>query len=135
MAQFQFEVKAKENSVSRGVPLQTGIILSKGEVLTISVSPDDTWSAGADNRTSNANGLGNPLGGDYGLFTKNGFSFLFGSLVGSLDDGKTFFPVGTRLELTILSPGRLSLFYWDSNNQDNSGSVTATVAIYKGPVF
>ncbi len=135
MTQFQFEVKAKENSVSGGVPLQTGISLSKGELLTISVSPDDTWSAGADNRTSNANGLGNPLGGDFGLFTKNGFSFLFGSLVGSLDDGKTFFPVGTRLELTILSPGRLSLFYWDSNNQDNSGSVTATVALYKGPVF
>jgi len=69
------------------------------------------------------------------LFTKNGFSFLYGSLVGSLDDGKTFFPVGTRLEMTILGSGQLSLFYWDSNNQDNSGSVTATVVVYKGPVY
>jgi hypothetical protein len=135
MAQFQFEVKAKENSVSGGVPLQTGISLSKGELLTVSVSPDDQWGAGVHSRTSNANGLNNPFGGDFGLFTKHGFSFLFGSLVGSLDDGKTFFPVGTKLELTILAPGRLSFFYWDSNNEDNSGSVTATVAVYKGPVL
>ena len=135
MAQFQFVVYAKENSVSGGVPLFTGIKLSKGELLTISVSPDDTWSAGSENRTSNANGLGNPLGGDFGVFTRNGFTFLYGCLVGSIDDGKTFFPVGTRLEMTILAPGHLSLFYWDTNNHDNSGSVTATVAVYKGHVF
>ena len=131
----QFIVKAKENSVSGGVPLVTGISVKPGELLTISVSPDDTWSAGADNRTSNANGLGNPLGGNFGLFTKNGSSFLYGSLVGSLDEGKTFFPVGTRLEMTILGPGRLTLFYWDINNQDNSGDVTATVTLYTGPVL
>lgn len=132
----QFEVKAKENSLSGGVPLQTGITVSIGDLLTINVSPNDTWSAGDDNNlTSNANGLGNPLGGDFPLITKNGFSFLNGSLVGSLDDGKTFFPVGTRLELTILVPGQLSLFYWDQNNHDNSGSVTATVVLYKGSVL
>lgn len=135
MATFNFTVKAKENSVSGGAPLNTGISLSKGQILTVSVSPDDTWSAGVGNRTSNANGLSNPLGDDFGMHTKNGFSFLFGSLVGSLDDGKTFFPIGTRLEMTILSTGRLSMFYWDSNNADNSGSVTATVALYKGPVM
>jgi hypothetical protein len=131
---YQFIVKAKENSVSGGVPLVTGISVKPGQLLTISCSPDDTWSAGADNRTSNANGLGNPLGGNFGLFNKNGFNYLFGSLVGSLDEGKTFFPVGTRLEMTILGPGRLTLFYWDSNNQDNSGEVTATVALYTGPL-
>jgi hypothetical protein len=59
---------------------------------------------------------------------------LYGSLVGSLDGGKTFFPVGTRLEMTILAAGRLSLYYWDTNNQDNSGSVTATVVLYNGPL-
>jgi hypothetical protein len=136
MAQSQFEVKAKENSVSGGVPMVTGITLSKGEILTVSVPADDTWSAGAANRESNANGLSNPLGGDFGFFTHNGFSFLYGSLVGSLDDGKTFFPIGTRLEMTILSPtGRLLLYYWDVNKDDNSGSVTATVARYKGPTM
>lgn len=136
MAQFQFEVKAKENSVSGGVPLVTGISVSKGEILTISVPADDKWSAGAANRESNANGLSNPFGGDFGFFTHNGFSFLYGSLVGSLDGGKTFFAIGTRLEMTILCPpGRLTLYYWDVNKDDNTGSVTATVARYKGPTI
>ena len=132
----QFEVKAKENSVSGGTPLVTGITVSKGELLTINVSPDDKWSAGAADRESNANGLSNPFGGDFGFFTHNGFSFLYGSLVGSLDGGKTFFAVGTRLEMSILCPpGRLTLYYWDVNKDDNSGSVTATVAMYKGPTI
>ena len=129
----QFVIKAKENSVSGGVPLDTGIDVKPGKLLTISVPSDQTWSAGAANRTSNANGLGNPLGGNFGTFTHNGFVYLFGCLVGSIDGGKTFFPVGTRLEMTILGSGRLVLFYWDVNNQDNSGSVTATVELYDGP--
>jgi hypothetical protein len=37
------------------------------------------------------------------------------------------------MEMSILGPGgELQMFYWDENNQDNSGSVTATVAVYKG---
>jgi hypothetical protein len=133
---FQFEVKAKENSVSGGAPMVTGVSVTKGELLTISVSPDDKWSAGAANRESNANGLGNPFGGDFGVFTQGPFSFLYGSLVGSLDGGKTFFAVGTRMEMSIIIPaGRLTLYYWDINKDDNSGSVTATVAVYKGPVI
>ncbi|MGZ8842185.1 MAG: hypothetical protein ACXW18_00890 [Pyrinomonadaceae bacterium] len=130
-----FVVKAKENSVSGGTGLVTGITVSKGQLLTISVAPDDKWSAGAADRESNANGLSNPFGGDYGVFTKNNFSFFYGSLVGSLDSGKTFFAVGTRLEMSILFPtGRLLLYYWDSNNVDNTGSITATVACYNGPI-
>ena len=130
-----FEVKAKENSVSGGTPLVTGITVTKGELLTINVSPDDKWSAGAGDRESNANGLSNPFGGNFGLSTHNGFSFFYGSLVGSIDNGKTFFAVGTRMEMSILIPeGRLTLYYWDVNNGDNSGSVIATVAVYRGPI-
>jgi hypothetical protein len=135
MAQYQFVVDANTNSVSGGVPSNTGIKLSKGQILTVSVPADDTWSAGTGPRTSNANGLGNPLGNDFGFFTHNGFSFLYGSLIGSLDGGKTFFAVGTRLEMTILcSPGVLFLYYWDINKADNKGSITATVAVYNGPI-
>lgn len=131
----QFAVDAKVNSVSGGVPKATGITLSKGHILTVSVPADQTWSAGTGPRTSNANGLGNPLGSDFGFFTHNNFSFLYGSLVGSLDGGKTFFAVGTRLEMTIFCPkGELLLYYWDVNKDDNSGSVTATVAVYAGPI-
>jgi hypothetical protein len=91
--------------------------------------------SGPGNRTSNANGLGNPFGGAVGTLTINGFSFLYGSLIGSLDGGQTFFPVGTRLEMTILGPGRLSLYYWDLNNADNFGDVAVTVVLYKGPAY
>jgi hypothetical protein len=133
MSQHQFVINAKNNSVSGGAPVNTGIALTPGNVLTITVPPDQTWSAGAGNRTSNANGLSNPQGGNFGTFSHNGFSYLYGSLVGSVDGGKTFFPVGTRLEMTVLGPGNLSLYYWDINNADNSGQVTATVALYAGP--
>ena len=133
MATAQFVIKAKENSVVGGAPLDTGIDLKPGKFLTISVAPDQTWSAGAGQRTSNANGLSNPLGANFGTFAHNGFSYLFGSLIGTVDGGKTFFPVGTQLEMTVLGPGRLALCYWDSINADNSGSVTANVALYDGP--
>lgn len=130
---YQFVVKAKDHSVSGGAPMLTNIAVNPGQLLTISASPDDTWSAGAGNRTSNANGLGNPQGGNFGTFTKGDFTFLYGSLVGSLDGGKTYFSVGTRLEMTVLAPGKLSLYYWDVNNADNTGDVTATVDVYSGP--
>ena len=130
----EFVVKANQNSISGGVPMNTTVAVNPGQLLTISASPDDTWSAGAANRTSNANGLGNPLGGNFGTFAKGDFVFLYGSLVGSLDGGKTYFAVGTRLEMTILAPGKLSLYYWDVNKQDNTGEVTAIVAVYSGPL-
>lgn len=133
MATAQFTIKAKDHSVVGGVLLNTGIALQPGKLLTISVPPDQTWSAGAGQRTSNANGLSNPLGANFGTFTHNNNSYLFGSLIGTTDGGKTFFPVGTQLEMTILGPGQLSLCYWDSINGDNTGSVTATVAVYDGP--
>ena len=130
-----FIVKAKENSVSGGSALVTGITVTKGQLLTIGVAPDDKWSAGAADRESNANGLSNPFGGNYGVFTKGDFSFFYGALVGSLDNGKTFFAVGTRMEMSILIPsGRLLLYYWDVNNGDNTGEITATVAVYNGPI-
>ena len=35
--------------------------------------------------------------------------------------------------MTILCPGSLSLYFWDSNNNDNLRSIHATVAVYAGP--
>jgi hypothetical protein len=128
-----FVVDAKNNSLSGGTPLNTGIVVGPGHLLTVSVPSDDTWSAGAGPRTSNANGLGNPLGNNFGTHPKGPFKFLFGSLVGTLDGGNTYFSVGTRLEMSIQVRGTLELVYWDVNNGDNTGSITATVEVYKGP--
>lgn len=133
LAAASYEVKALDNSLSGGTPLNTGIAVSPGQLLTISVSPEDTWKAGEVGRTSNANGLGNPLGDDFGVFEDGDFGFLYGSLIGTLDGGKTYFPVGTKLDMTVLNSGELSLLYWDSNTEGNSDSVTAVVQVYEGP--
>ena len=133
MAGTVFTVKAKQHSVSGGSGLDTNLYVEPGQLLVITVDPRDTWSAGAADRTSNANGLGNPLGGDYGLFTRGSNSFLYGALVGSFDGGSTYFGVGTNLMMTILTTGTLTLHYWDSNNNDNSGQIKVMVAIYDGP--
>jgi hypothetical protein len=128
-----FAIDAKNNSLTGGTPLSTGITVGPGDLLTVSVPSDDTWSAGAANRTSNANGLGNPLGGSFGTFAKGPFQFLYGSLVGTIDGGNTYFAVGTRLEMSIQVKGKLELVYWDMNNADNSGCIHATIEVYKGP--
>src|SRR5688572_25466329 len=86
-----FTVKAMENCVSGGIGLNTGINVQPGQLIVISVDPRDIWSAGGGDKMSNANGLGNPLGGKYGLYTRGSQSFLYGALVGSIDNGATYF--------------------------------------------
>jgi hypothetical protein len=109
--------------------METGLEVTKGQYLLITVDEEDTWSAGGGPRTSNADGLGNPLGHNFGNFNKAGGSFLYGSLVASLDGGKTFFLVGTKWFGTASNDGVLSFYYWDSNQGDNGGSVIANVQI------
>lgn len=124
-----FQVRARDNSVSGGVGLNTGIGVQPGQRLRISANANDTWRLGGGNRVCNANGLGNPLGGNFGFHTRGPQSFLFGALVGSLDGGRTFFGVGTQLVMTILTSGTLTLYCWDSNNADNAESIQVNVTI------
>jgi hypothetical protein len=46
-----------------------------------------------------------------------------------IDDGKTFFFIGTKLEKTVPSEGTLFLYYWGPSHSDNSGSVIANVQL------
>lgn len=126
------QVDARQNSVSGGNGLNTGVVVNKGQLLTITVDRRDFWFAAANDptRRSNADGLGNPFGNNFGNFTLGDFSFLFGTLVGSLDNGQTFFQVGTRLEIIVQKSGTLRLYYWDSNSADNSGAVRALIQTY-----
>lgn len=132
-----FSVEANAHSVSApgGAGLNTGIVVGPGKLLVISANKQDTWSLGATAaRTGNANGLSFAI---FGNFTKplTNFSFLFGTLVGSLDNGLTFFPIGTRMEQTIVKGGggTLRLYCWDANNADNTGTIAAHVEVYTGP--
>ena len=128
-----FDVKAKDNSITGGVPLDTTLKVRPGDLLVITASPDDTWSLGEGDRVCNANGLSNPMGGSYGFYSNGTTSFLFGSLVGTFDEGKTYFGIGTYLAMTVLTKGILKFACWDGFSGDNSGSVNVTVQMYTGP--
>ncbi len=122
--------------------------LTAGETFEITASPLDLWSAGADLRMSNANGLTGPIfavagddsgqtpgtqiGQDFGLYSAAGSSFAFGELVGSIDGGP-YFAVGTQYTGTTAAGGTLSLIYWDSFYGDNFGSIAATVSAVPEP--
>jgi hypothetical protein len=130
----QFEVKAKEHSATGGSALNTGVTVVKGERLIIKAAEDDTWACGAAaDLTSNANGLvvGNKYGGVYGnmLSQTSGTLLPYGSLVGSLDGGKSHFLVGTQYDAPVQQAGTLSLCYWDGNSDDNTGSVAVSVDV------
>jgi len=127
---MNIDVYAYENSLMKN-PLDTGIYLNDGDLLSIKVDADQIWSAGDNNpmsRESNANGLGNPFGGDYGKFFYGENSFLFGSLVGKIASGDYFF-IGTDFSQIITSSGNLSLMYWDCNYETNYGYVTANINV------
>jgi hypothetical protein len=135
-----FVVSAMGNSSSGGAGLAT-IALTAGESFQVSVDPTDLWSAGALPRWSNADGLTGPriatgsdesgqaagtlIGADFGLWTENGLTAPFGTLVGELNG--VFKVLGTNFSGTAWDTGTLDLFYWDSNNSDNAGSVTADI--------
>lgn len=139
-----FVVKAFENSTSGGVGMST-VFLNAGQSFSVSVGATDLWNAGALPRWSNADGLtgsllygsgtdaevpvyanGTQIGGNFGMWTQNGLSAAYGTLVGQFGSG-SFFSIGTNYAGVASAADTLKLFYFDSNNGDNSGSVMATI--------
>ncbi|MEF8733680.1 MAG: PEP-CTERM sorting domain-containing protein [Candidatus Accumulibacter meliphilus] len=138
-----FDVAAFANSSSEGVGLNTGITLSAGQHFSVTAATGDLWNAGELPRWSNANGLvadlfatgsddsglpaGTHIGKNFGAWSQNGLSAPYGALVGEL--AGTYFLLGTNFSGLAPVAGTLSLYYWDSNNGDNSGSVRADVTV------
>ena len=137
------DVFAQANSSSGGSGALTGVSLTFGQAFTVTASTDDLWSAGALPRFSDADGLtgdryatasddsgknvGTQIGTDSGLWAQYPFSAPYGSLVGKIGSGASFL-VGTNFSGTANATGQLSLFYWDENNGDNTGSIDATIS-------
>jgi hypothetical protein len=133
-------VDAKNNSSTSGVGLNT-VALNAGDFFTVTVSLTDLWNAGPLPRWSNADGLvanllatgsdesGQPLntliGQNFGLHSQNSFSAPFGALVGRI--GSSYLLLGTSFAGNAPVAGTLELFYWDSNNGDNTQFITAEV--------
>lgn len=124
------------------------VSLAAGQGFTVSVSATDLWSAGELPRWSNADGLvgnlfatgtdesgaaaGTQIGQGFGDMTMGSLSAPFGALVGQVGSGD-YFLVGTSYSGTAATAGMLKLFYWDSSNVDNVGSVLASVNVSAVP--
>ena len=137
-----YDVYAMANSSSGGTGLAT-ISLTAGQGFTVAVNPSDLWNAGALPRWSNANGLtgvlyatgsdasgqptGTLIGTNYGTYSQGNLSVPYGSLVGQIGSGD-YFLIGTNFTGKATTSGTLNLYYWDSNNGDNSGHITAYVS-------
>ena len=135
-----FIVQAQANSSSGGAGLGT-INLAVGQAFTVSAGSNDLWSAGALPRFSDGNGLiadrfatplddsgqptGTLIGTNFGTWTQNSFSAPYGALVGRI--GANYVLIGTAFAGVAPSAGVLDLFYWDSNNGDNTGEIAVNV--------
>lgn len=142
------DVFAYNNSSSGGTGAETGIIVTAGDSFSVIAGIDDLWSAGANPRWSNANGLvgylyatgadqsGSPsgtlIGQNFGLWSQSGLSAPYGSLVGEIDG--LYALLGTSFQGAAWGTGLLRLFYWDSNYLDNQGSISVTVSKSESPV-
>ena len=143
-----FDVYAFGNSSSGGTGLNTGISLTSGQEFSASADSGDLWSAGALPRWSNADGLignwyatgtddsvqsaGTRIGEAFSTWTQQGLTAPYGSLVGELSG--TFALLGTDFIGNAWGNGDLLLYYWDSNNYDNSEYISVTINAGPAPV-
>ncbi len=135
------DVYAQANSTAGGIGGSTGVFLNAGDAFTVTAAVDDLWNAGPLPRWSNADGLtgnlyatgsdesgqaaGTLIGQNFGLYSQFGLSLAYGSLVGSI--AGDFFLIGTNYAGNAVATGELLLWYWDSNNGDNSENIQVTI--------
>ena len=138
-----YTVKAFDNSSSGGTGLAT-ISLLAGQNFSVNASSDDLWSAGALPRYSDADGLtynrfataaddsgqavGTQIGANFGLYSQGNLAAAYGTLVGQIDSGD-YFVIGSAFNGVAAATGMLNLYYWDSNNGDNFGEISAEVNV------
>ena len=134
-------VEAKANSSSGGIGGSTGIFFTAGDYFTATADINDLWNAGSLPRWSNADGLtgnlyatgtdesgqanGTLIGKNFGTHTQYGLSAAYGSLVGSI--AGNYFLMGTNYAGNAVASGELLLWYWDSNNGDNTQNITVSI--------
>lgn len=125
---YPVTVDAKDNTLagsSTGARLALTRALQPGSVLSMWVDEEETWQL-SSNRAYTADGnhevpLHHPRNSE--------FEYCNGSLVGSLDDGQTFFPVGGWLQMGVPTAGNLTLYNWDDRPDDNKGQLTVVVGV------
>ena len=114
-----YEVFANGNSTTGGTGLAAGSYQA-GDSLRIFAAASDTWNH-SESLESNADGH---VTHETDL---NGVIFPTGALVGSLDGGTTFFKIGIYYETTFAAAANLTLYSWDSDSDNNDGSITVSI--------
>lgn len=135
----QVVVQALANSYTGGTLLPVFDVV-QGQIITVSSSTNDLWSAGALPRFSDGDGLvvfrlasaqddsglqpGTQIGAAFGNLGIGNFSAPFGALVGQVGSQNVL--LGANGVVTAPATGTLSVGYWDSNAGDNTGSIAFT---------
>lgn len=143
-----FTVSAMDNCACFAANGLATVTLAAGQGFTVDAGASQLWSAGDLPRWSNANGLvgdlfatgtdasgqaaGTKIGEAFGNLTLGNLSAPFGALVGQVGGGD-YFLVGTSYAGQAANAGVLKLFYWDSSNGDNVGSIMASVNVSAVP--
>lgn len=151
MELYHIDVDAMQNSIVGGVPAVVAFDtpLLPGDTLSIFANVTDLWTSADGHRSANADGVtlseGPPLKLDWESFIPgtpapstvpnytNAANYIFGidCLVGSIDNGLSFFSIGSHYSERLLVPSvpELLLFYWGAKNGDNAGLIRFTIEV------
>jgi hypothetical protein len=88
----------------------------------------DRWATATDD---SGEAVGTLIGTNFGTWTQNSLSAAFGSLVGELNG--VYSLLGANGSFVAGSSGTLNLYYWDSNNFDNFGSISFDIQAVPEP--
>ena len=124
-----FEVFAKENSTAYGsndilplaAPLDTGLSFVNGQLLTVAAF--GTWNGGCGD-------IG-PDGGGACSGTASGLQDY--SLAGRIGAAGSYFQIGSSYSAPVSGNGHLFLAFVDSDANNNTGSVMATITAVPEP--
>ena len=121
-------VDARLNSLSGGTAFDTGIFLSSGQSFSATANAADLWNNSGTDPTyvSNADGHAFQSQSIDGLYDA------IGSLVGEIGSGPLF-NVGTSFSGIAGATGELKLFYFDTDADNNTGSVHVEVSAVPEP--
>ena len=150
---YLVDVDAMQNSIVGGSPAAVTFDapLLPGDTLSIQANVTDLWTSEEGHRSANADGVtlaeGPPLTLDWASYSpgtpaedtvpkyKNASNYIFGidCLVGSIDNGTSFFSIGSFYSARMLVPSvpTLLLFYWGANNGDNRGVIKFTIEVIR----
>ncbi len=125
---MEVAVEANANSTAGGTGKPVpNLGLQYGDLLTIICDNEDQWSLAQDGGfNTNANGRKNaPVAAGEAQQI-----FPAGAMLGSFDNGRSFFAVGLFTQITILEGGEnpeLKLYCADSDKNNNSGFIRAVI--------